>query len=167
MARCVNYIDFGFTSAHEYWTELVLLTYARFQADSSRANAILVSAGAWHVHEWIWHDLNYSQEARGATYTIFKDKLFSACPELCWIHDVADAGKHRGLGRPSVAVQQVVTGTRVVGPLNTWVLNTIPLNTMQTVQTPLVITLSDGSRHAFAAVIAKVIEYWRANHFAS
>jgi hypothetical protein len=71
---------------------------------------------------------------------------FSDCPELAWIRDVADAGKHCGLGRPTLEVREVV---------NTW-----PLNT-----TPLTITLDDGRTHDFADVLSRVIEYWRTKHF--
>jgi hypothetical protein len=146
----VLYIDFGFGSAREF------------------ANAIGASVHAWHVHEWIWHDQHPGENTKGnPNYKKFQKDLINNknYPELAWIRDVADAGKHRGLGRVTVDVQQVASKTRFVGPLNTAPLNTMPLNHMYSVQTPLVITLTDGNVHGFAEALSRVIDYWRAHHF--
>ena len=147
--KTVRYVNFGFSSAaaKEYWAEVLLPAYERFNAEPSRGNAIMASLPAWHIHEWIWHQQHPGAETRNSKdYTQFHDALLDDCPELAWIRDVADAGKHCGLGRPTLEVREAV---------NTW-----PLNT-----TPLTITLDDGRTHDFADVLSRVIEYWRTKHF--
>ena len=147
--KAVRYVNFGFSSAaaKEYWAEVLLPAYERFNAEPSRGNAIMASLPAWHIHEWIWHQQHPGADTRNSKdYTQFHDALLNDCPELAWIRDVADAGKHCGLGRPTLEVCEAV---------NTW-----PLNT-----TPLTITLDDGRTHDFADVLSRVIEYWRTKHF--
>ena len=73
--KTVVYVDFGFTSAEQFWAEVVLPAYERFKAEASRANAIDASVHAWHVHYWIWHDQNRGEETRGRKYKNFTDKL--------------------------------------------------------------------------------------------
>jgi hypothetical protein len=145
--KTVRYVNFGFNSAKEYWAEVLLPAYERFNAEPSRGNAIMASFPAWHIQEWVWHQQHPGAETRNSKdYTQFHDTLFDDCPELAWIRDVADAGKHCGLGRSTLEVREAV---------NTW-----PLNT-----TPLTINLNDGTTHEFADVLSRVIEYWRTKHF--
>jgi hypothetical protein len=145
--KTVQYIDFGFTSAREFWDEVVLPAYECFKANPSRGSAIIASFPAWHIQDWIWHEKHLGEDTRNnANYTRFQDKLFNDCPELPWIRDVADAGKRRGLGRSTLKVREVK---------NTW-----PLNT-----TPLTIKLSDGTEHDFTDSLSRVIEYWRTEYF--
>jgi hypothetical protein len=147
--RVVQYVDFGFTSAREFWDEVVLPAYECFKAEPSRGKAIMASFPAWHIQDWIWHDQHPGEDTRNSKdYQPFQEKLLLDCPELQWIRDVADAGKHRGLGRkkPKVEVREVK---------GTW-----PRNA-----TPLTMTLDDGTQHDFADVLERVIEFWRAKYF--
>jgi hypothetical protein len=147
--RAVQYVDFGFTSAREFWDEVVLPAYECFKAEPSRGKAIIASFPAWHIQDWIWHDQHPGEDTHNSKdYRPFQEKLFLDCPELQWIRDVADAGKHRGLGRqkPKVEVREVK---------GTW-----PHNA-----TPLTITLDDGTQHDFADVLEHVIEFWRVKYF--
>jgi hypothetical protein len=145
--KTVQYVDFGFTSAKEFWDEVVLPAYECFKTEPSRGKAIIASFAAWHIHDWRWHDQHPGEDTRNSKgYTRFQEKLFDECPELMWIRDVADAGKHRGLGRSTLEVRQV---------RNNW-----PLNS-----TPLTITLNDGTQRDFTDVLSCVIEYWRKRHF--
>jgi hypothetical protein len=146
--KTVQYVDLGYRSAKELWAEVVLPAYERFKADPSRANAIIASVFAWQIQDWIWHDQHPGEDTRDSKdqYKQFQEKLFNDCPELTWVRDVADAGKHRGLGRPMVEVREVT---------NTW-----PLNA-----TPSIIKLNDGTEHDLADVLLRVIEYWRTAHF--
>jgi hypothetical protein len=145
--KTIQYINFGFTSAREFWDELVLPAYKCFKAEPTRATAIMACFPAWHIQDWIWHQQHPGDGTRNNNdYQQFQQQLFANCPELQWIRDVADAGKHRGLGRQTVEVREVK---------GTW-----PLNA-----TPLTMTLDDGTRHDFADVLERVIEFWRATHF--
>jgi len=71
---------------------------------------------------------------------------FASCPELALVRDVADAGKHRGLGRADVQVREVA---------KTW-----PRNTR-----PLTIGLDNGTEHNITDVLLHVVEYFRKIHF--
>jgi len=145
----VQYVDFGFTSAQEFWDEVVLPAYECFKAEPSRGKAIMACFPAWHIQDWIWHDQHPGEDTRNSKdYQPFQEKLFLDCPELQWIRDVADAGKHRGLGRQKPKVE-------VRGVKGTW-----PRNA-----TPLTMTLDDGTQHDFADVFERVIEFWRAKYF--
>lgn len=147
--RTVQYVDFGFSSAREFWDEVVLPAYECFKAEPSRGRAIIASFPAWHIQDWIWHDQHPGEDTRNSKdYQPFQEQLFLDCPDLQWIRDVADAGKHRGLGRqkPKVEVREV----KGMWPRNT---------------TPLTMTLDDGTQHDFADVLERVIEFWRAKYF--
>jgi hypothetical protein len=145
--RTVQYVDFGFTSAREYWDEVVIPAYECFKENPSRGNAIIASLPAWHIQDWIWHENHLGEDTRNnKDYTQFQNKLFDDCPQLPWIHDVADASKHRGLRRATLKVREI---------RNNW-----PLNT-----TPLTIKLDDGTEHEFADVLSQVIGYWQTTQF--
>lgn len=144
-----KYVDFGFTSAREFWDEVVLPAYEGFKAQPTRGKAIMASFAAWHIQEWIWHEQRPGEDTRRSKdYQSFQKKLFLDCPELQWIRDIADAAKHRGLGRqePKVEVREVK---------RTWPRNAALLT----------VTLDDGTQHDFADVMASVIEFWRAKYF--
>ena len=145
--RAVQYVDFGFTSAREFWTEVVLPAYERFQAEPTRGNAIMACFPAWHIQDWIWHQQHPGDDTHNNNdYQLFQQQLFANCPELQWIRDVADAGKHRGLGRQTVEVREVK---------GAWPLNAAPLT----------VKLTDQTEHAFADVLSRVIQYWQQNYF--
>jgi hypothetical protein len=145
--KMVRYVDFGFTSAEEFWTEVVLPAYECFKAEPTRGKAIMACFPAWHIQDWIWHQQHPGEDTHNNNdYRQFQHQLYANCPELQWIRDVADAGKHRGLGRQSVEVREVKSA---------WALNA----------TPLTMTLGDGTQHAFADVLDCVIQFWRAKYF--
>ena len=164
--RTVQYVDFGITSARQFWDENVVPAFERFEAQPNRANAIDASVPAWHVHEWIWHEQNPGADTRqNADYRRFQASLISACPELAWIRDVADAGKHRGLGRPA-EVQRVASGmVQIGGPIASAPIGAAPIAGSISIRMPLTITLIDGSELEFGAVLSRVLDYWRARHF--
>jgi hypothetical protein len=142
----VRYVDFGFTSAREYWAEVAEPAYNRFINDESRGNAIAAFLLLSPLPDWLWHDQHPGEDTRNKDYEIFRQQLFANCPELSWLRDVADAGKHRGLGRSSLQVREVA---------KSW-----PRNTQ-----PLTIVLDDGTEHNIADILARVVEYFRKTHF--
>jgi hypothetical protein len=146
-SRAVRYVDFGFTSAREFWDEVVLSAYECFKAEPTRGKAIMACFPAWHIQEWIWYEQHPGENTLGNNeYQQFQHQLFANCPELRWIRDVADAGKHRELGRRTVEVRAVEGTLRLNAPRLTMILD-------------------DDTRHDFADVLQRVIKFWRANHF--
>jgi len=145
----VPHVDFGFTSATEFWDEVVLRAHSRFLGHQSRQHAIEAAWAAWHLHEWIWNDMYPGGKASGADYTAFRDGLLAACPELAWMRDVTDAAKHRtGTGK----LKGAVSGA--------------PGMEHAHVGTPLRIHV-DGEDCDFADALERVIDWWRLHHFPS
>lgn len=162
LPKVIQYIDFGYTSAHQFWLEVVLPTYERFKAEPTRQNAILAALSAWHVHEWLWHEQHPGENTwKNRDYESFLDQLLKTCPELAWIRDIADASKHRGLGRSTVQVKRTRSENRYIGPLGTVGCGELALGELRVVSTPLIITLTDGSTYGFAQVLSGVIEFWK------
>lgn len=161
--RSVLYVDFGFTSAKEFWREVGMPAYGRFTATQNRGTAIEASTHAWHVIEWVWHDNNPGADTQGnQTFVAFRDGLIAACPELAWVRDIAEAGKHRGLGRSGVVVGSVDTrkpaavtfgGTPVTFAGQAGVFGG-----------GLTILMLDGMQYQVAPVLATVIAFWE-GHF--
>lgn len=164
--RTVLYVDFGITSARQFWDENVIPAYERFKTQPNRANAIDASFHTWHVHEWIWHEHHPGEDTRrNIDYETFRTDCIDNCPELAWLRDVADAGKHRGLGR-SAEVRRVASETREVGgAYGTGAYGVGPYGAGTLVATPLSITLTDESTHDFAEALSRVMDYWRRKHF--
>ena len=108
--RTVKYVDFGIASAKQFWDESVIPAYEKFKTQPNPSNAFGASFHAWHVHEWIWHERHPGEDTSGnRDYEAFRKNCTDSCPELAWLRDVADAGKHRGLGRRSVEVRRVAS----------------------------------------------------------
>ncbi|MGC1305121.1 MAG: hypothetical protein WA840_22360 [Caulobacteraceae bacterium] len=148
LAKTVRYVDFGFTTVREYWAEVAEPAYQRFLNDETRGNAIAACLALWPLHDWLWHEQNPGEDTRKRKkdYDQFRQQFFNNCPELAWLRDVADAGKHRGLGRSDVQVREVA---------KTWPRNTLPLKIM----------LDDGSEHNITDVLRRIVEYFRKTHF--
>jgi hypothetical protein len=148
----VTYIDMGLNSVEEYWGELIIQSVRKFQAEPSTATLFTASLNAWHLHDWVWHDQNPGENSRGTAFSLYRDGLTQACPELGWLRDIADASKHRGLGRlPEVkgaAPRKVGTPIGLLLSLTREVLQ-------------FVLVLNDGSQHPADEVLRTAIEFWR------
>jgi hypothetical protein len=76
--------------------------------------------------------------------------LIAACPELGWLRDIADAGKHRGLGRlPEVKGAE----PQMVGSL-------LPLGIPAGGFLTFFLRFNDGSIEPMNAVLQTAIEFW-------
>ena len=88
--KTVAYFDGGTSNAREFWNLVVLPDVKEFKSHPSYIRFGL------------------------------KDELILQCPELGWLRDLADAAKHRGLGRGNVQVERVTnpSGRGGAGSLN-------------------------------------------------
>ena len=138
----LRYVDFGFTSAREYWTEVAQPAYERFVNDQTRGNAIMACLALWPLHDWLWHEQHPGADPHKSKqdYDQFRQQLFGNCPELEWLRDAADGGKHRYLGRSNVQVREAA---------KTWPSNSLPLT----------FVLDNGSEHNIADVLARIVDY--------
>jgi hypothetical protein len=159
--RSVREVDFGYSTAREYWSEIVLPSYERFRENQKRYTAIEASWPAWHVHEWVWYDANPDvNPERNSAFASFREQLLNDCPELAWVRDIADAGKHRYLGR-SAEVQRVHPTSKAlsIGPGMGFLAT--GSGGILMASAGLEIELTDGTKHYVSAVLDTVIEFWR------
>jgi hypothetical protein len=164
--KTVDYIDFGITSAKQFWEEVALPAYDKFQNQPTPPNAINVSLHAWHVHEWIWHEHHPGINTRSnPEYKQFLQKITQECHELTWIRDVADAGKHRGLGRPADAKKMESERYIFRGAVGDHAIGTLPVGGSEVMSLPICIVLTDGIRYDFPTIIKIAISYWKKEYF--
>jgi hypothetical protein len=161
----VQYIDIGFTTAEQYWREVAWPAYERFKSAPTRQAAIEASMPAWHVHEWIWHEKNPGENTHGnQEFQKFKNDILNDCPQLGWIRDVADASKHRGLGRP-LEVQKLSSRRRFSGAIGGAPIGALPIGGNGSSR--LTIVLNDGTTYDLSDVLSCVVSYWQEKWFAT
>ena|ERR1700730_5034940 len=160
----LQYIDLiGWTSAKQFWTEVVLPDYEQFADVGNTRDGVHAALTAWHLHDWIF--LEQYPSGGKKEKKIFQEKLIAACPELGWIRDYAETAKHRGLTRLDLKVEKVEPSR----PVET----TIPIPTdfgsfsltVRGKSAVAIVLLDDGTTHMLFDVLARVIDYWRANWF--
>ena len=152
--RSVQYVDFGYSTARQYWEEAGLAAYQRFTEQGSRQTAIDACSHAWHIHEWLWHELHPGEDTQGnPPFLVFRKDLIDECEELAWVRDVSNAAKHRGLGRPG---EVSAVNNRREGILAGHSLNGRPYG----VTIGVSIDLTDGTRLDLGGVLSTVIKFW-------
>src|ERR1700722_11133596 len=97
--RVVTYIDLNINSVDEYWSQIIVPSVQTLRNTPSRATVFSAALSSWDLHDWVWHEQNPGQNSRGSAFDTYQRDLLAACPQLGWLRDIADAGKHRGLGR--------------------------------------------------------------------
>lgn len=152
--RSVTYIDIGLNSIAEYWSSIIVPSTQEYLLRPSPRTAFQTASGVWHLHDWVWHERNRGTNSRGADFENFRFHLISKCPDLGWLRDVADAGKHRGLGRvPEIAgagPRFITLGSRLA----------LALGTGARRKEIYSLVLSDGSIVDFEAVMRAAVEFW-------
>jgi hypothetical protein len=107
----------------------------------------------WHLTDWVWHDKHRGQDSKGPEFDAYRNRLLKKCPGLGWLRDVAEAGKHRGLGRKSLEVAGAEQHRPHLGALGQFGLGGGPVS--------YVLVLEDGSHQDFAEVLRKATDFWR------
>lgn len=151
--RVVTYIDIKLNSIEEYWSELVVANVKVFRGEPSPRSLFNAAHSIWHLHDWVWHDRNPGKDSRGAAFDNYRNGLLTACPELGWLRDIADAGKHRGLGRRGVQIAgaepRLVHGFYV------------PAIDITESRWRYCLVLNDDTQQDVEPVLRKAIEFWR------
>lgn len=151
--REVRYVELGIGSALQYWNEIAMPAVEVFNASASAATAIIASILTWHVHEWVWSDRNGNPTMHDRTaYEAFRDSLIDQCEELGWVRDIADASKHRALGRKGevasvrrTKVPKLISGLGMIGTM---------------VDGELGVELTDGSIYPLSAMFETITKFW-------
>jgi hypothetical protein len=149
--RGVTYIDINLNTVEEYWDQLIVPSISKFQAEPSTAALFGAALNVWHLHDWVWHDQHPGENSRGVTFDSYRERLLQDCPELGWLRDIADASKHRGLGRlPEVKGAE----PQLIGSL-------LPLGLPIGEQLVFFLVMNDGSKQPVDEVLRTAIEFWR------
>jgi hypothetical protein len=161
MARPVQYLNFGCTSAATFWLDVCVPSHSRYFAAPSRLSAIQAAWPTWHVHEWLWHAKHPGQDAHQTipAYVKFRDGLIADCEELAWLRDVTDASKHGGLRRATKVAAVSGTGLHTTGQVFD-----VYGNHTASHSDPLQLVVDEVS-HDFGDVLRTAIEYWQTEHF--
>jgi len=148
----VTYIDFGWDSVEKAWGQWVVPNVQAFRSTPSASSVANAALPLWHLHDWVWHEQYSGQNSRGAKFDAYRDDLLTRCPSLGWLRDIADASKHRGLGR-----QPEVKGAEphYVGGFNNIQLKIHSLGTLT-----YFIVLNDKSIHDMNDVLRAAVEFW-------
>ena len=153
--RVVTYIDMRLNSVEQYWSDMVAPDARKFRSEPSPNTLFHAATAVWHLHDWVWHERNPGVDSRGTAFNTYRADLLAACPELGWLRDIADASKHRGLGRlPEVqgAEPQMVGG-------QSFLLLGIPTGEVL----KFFLVFNDGAKEGADQVLDKAIDYWRAD----
>lgn len=143
--------NIGFDNPSAYFEYCILPAYRAFVGTPQRTNAVAFAIAAWHLNDRLWH---YQGKPNREAFVA---ALMKACPELRLVRDLADAGKHHELNRPSVTVARIegAEGGGILesfGPLG--MTSSIDRGSLQIVE-------QDGSRHDPAIVFCRVVEFWQ------
>lgn len=150
--KVVTYIDANLNSIPEYWGQLVAPAVAEYRTQPSPRTAFAAALNLWHLHDWVWHDRNPGQDSHGTAFNAFRADLLNKCPELGWLRDLADASKHRGLGRlPEVVGAAPATVGGVLA---------MRLRIARGGRRALFLILNDGSRQDLLHVIGAAATFW-------
>src|ERR1700730_6553646 len=110
------YIDIGLSDAKDYWNKIVIPASDEFQRHPSARTGMASESSIWHIHEWVWYDKHPHVKTWGSkAYQAFCAKITTECPELNWLHDVTNIGKHRALIRQSRLDASVANQSEIVG----------------------------------------------------
>jgi hypothetical protein len=150
--KTVKCIDIGLNSVDEYWNEIVVPSVQAFRASPSPRSVFHAALSLWHLHDWVWHE-RHPGRGHGRSFKKFRKGLLKACPELWWLGDITNAGKHRGLTYspavkgaapdlmhvPNMTVDGQGSGFREV----------------------FTVELDDGSKHDFGMTLERAVNFWR------
>ena len=148
----VKYVDIDLSSVDAYWREIVMPSVQAFRGVSSARTVLQAAHAVWHLHEWVWHERNPGTDASGKRFDHFRRRILTTCPELGWLRDITDAGKHRGLNRSTVGVKAAEKHMLERGDDGSGTTSSpIPVH---------IVALTDGSRHHVDAVLQAAIKFW-------
>jgi len=102
--RVVTYVDLRVYTVAQYWAELLIPNVKAFLRDPSSLTVFNAALSTWHLVDWVWHERNPDEDTqRNGRFNDYRKLLLTACPDLVLLRDIAEAGKHRGLGRSGVS----------------------------------------------------------------
>jgi hypothetical protein len=160
MAKKPTPVDIGYTSAQEWWNYIACPAHSRFRDASTKENMFECAKALEDVRGWRWRDTHPGIDTRGAPrkYEAFNQRLFTACPELELIKDIAEIAKHGGqLSRNSVKVDSIV-GSGIGGA--EYLSDELGMRERKP-ECMLRARLKDGSEVPIPQMLVRAMQYWR------
>lgn len=153
-------VDIGCMSALDYWHSTANPAYMRFRDTPTKENAIECAKAIEDLRGWRWKEMHPGIDPRAdqTAYAAFNGQLFSGCPDLALIKDIAESAKHGGeLGRSGVQVKGIAGSgiggvEQVFGPLGMY--ERKPECTLRA-------ELHDGTQRRLPEMLASAIKFWR------
>jgi hypothetical protein len=149
-------VDIGISTSYDYFFEVAWPNHVEFTRRPSPITALNAAWPYWHLHEW--HFWEHNPTAMAPDLKKFEPQVLRECPELGWLRDIAEAGKHFQLNRqnPPVKVKSISTrhcgGGYGSGALGEGALG-------ETVAELLVVDIG-GATHDLRAVVGAAFRYW-------
>jgi hypothetical protein len=159
-------IDIGISDAKDYWNKIVIPALDEFQRRPSAQTGMASASSLWHIHEWVWYDKHPKVNTWGSkAYKAFCAKIFTECPELNWLHDVTNIGKHRALTRPSPLDVSVAKQSEIVGRDGAGGYGENAHMAYGSGKPQLRLYLQDGSAPWLEEVCKRAFDWWGTHHF--
>lgn len=101
-------VDVGIGSSYDFFFEIALPNYQEAEKNPSPRSALNAAWPFWHLHEWYFWE-NHPLAANRDLGRYVSQVLLRDCPEIEWLRDIAEAGKHFRLNRtdPPVRVRSI------------------------------------------------------------
>jgi hypothetical protein len=156
----MNYtlVDLGIGSPYDFFFGVAAPNHREFERDpSSLLSALNAASSLWHTHEWyFWEHHRSASEADRAAY--IHDELLRDCPELGWLRDIAEAGKHRRLNRRKIVkVRAISRREEFSGTFGDAPFGTVPFGSGSRVE--LVVDVA-GASHPLKRAMGAAFRYW-------
>jgi hypothetical protein len=153
----VNYtiVDIGIATSYDFFFEVAWPNYHNFAIAPSIVTAINASLALWHVRDWRFRE-RHPDGSRNELNS-FTEGLLKECPELGWLRDIAESGKHLVLHRSPDSVKARAMSTQQHGAgLGMGPISSAPVGSLVT---ELVIDVGDTT-HNLHGVMLPVLTYW-------
>jgi hypothetical protein len=147
-------VDIGISTAYDYFFELARPNHDHFIQQPSITTMLNAAWAYWHLHEWYFWDHN--PVATNTDLDNFRATLLDACPELGWLRDIAEAGKHFRLNRRKQHITVKAISTHQHGGYGDAAVGELAFGETSTT---LVAELDDA-RHDIRGVMHKAFLYW-------
>jgi hypothetical protein len=108
-------VQIGINSAREFYENVALPNIEAFWSKNDMPSAFNAAFAIWHVADWRFYELPQYQPHNRKQWEAFCDYLKQKCPLISQIRDVAEAAKHRELGRPTVQVTSTLLELQYAG----------------------------------------------------
>jgi hypothetical protein len=156
----MNYtlVDVGIGSAYDFFFEVVWPNYREVERNPSPISALNAAWPFWHLHEWYFWEQNPSASNDDLRRYV-EHVLLQDCPELAWLRDIAEAGKHFKLNRtnPPIKVRSISTREEFSGAIGCAPIGAVPIGAGSG---PELFVDVGGTTHKLQHAMGAAFRYW-------